>query len=71
MDLRGALGEADMVTLIANKFGAPKDIAYMYVLPGCLAKRRRLDPGLYWCSGALLLGGDWVGGEGRNQKRTI
>ena len=39
MDIRGPLGEDDMVTLIGHTFGSSKGVAALYVLPGCLDQR--------------------------------
>lgn len=35
VDLHDALGDADMVTLVGHKLGAPKGVACLYVRPGC------------------------------------
>ena len=39
VDLRVPLGEAEMVTLIGDKFGSPKVIAVLYIRLGFQAER--------------------------------
>jgi cysteine desulfurase len=46
LDLTDSLGDADMVTIVGHKIGAPKGVACLYVRPGCLNEDdRRLSPG--------------------------
>ena len=51
----GDLGEAGMLMIVGYKFGAPKGVDDMYVIPGYLYGRGQRDPGLYCIAGALLL----------------
>ena len=44
VDLTDALGDADMVTLVGHKLGAPKGIACLYVRHGCLTQHGRQMP---------------------------
>ena len=39
VNLRGEMGEADMVTLVGHDFGPPKGVAALCIQPGCLSKR--------------------------------
>ena len=54
VNLHHALGNADLVTLVGHKLGAPKGIACLYVRPNCLFEHGRH---LSHHHGILLLGG--------------
>lgn len=46
IDLSDSLGDADMVTVVGHKIGAPKGVACLYVRPSCLNEHgRTLSPG--------------------------
>jgi cysteine desulfurase len=59
VDVAQLSGEADMITIVGHKIGAPKGIAALYVRHGCCHEHGRSLPD----GGILLLGGGQEGGR--------
>jgi cysteine desulfurase len=53
IDLRGLANDADMITLVGHKFGAPKGIAALYIRPKCIRENESV----------LLMGGGQENGR--------
>jgi cysteine sulfinate desulfinase/cysteine desulfurase-like protein len=62
------LGDADLVSVVGHKLGAPKGIACLYVRPGCLQEQGRK---LSHDHGILLIGGGQEFGRRGGTENTL